>query len=98
MVIVKDQSFHLVYLNISQKITHLSKFELDWSWELRDNYEKTTLVTRSVKLLLLENYVTSEGAVYHNVLYYQPLPITSSYMHDYCEPFVLLLFCLRVID
>ena len=24
----------------------------------------------------LENYVTSEGAVYHRVLYYQPLPIT----------------------
>ena len=24
----------------------------------------------------LENYVTSEGAVSHNVLYYQPLPIT----------------------
>ena len=23
----------------------------------------------------LENYVTSEGAVSHNVLYYQPLPI-----------------------
>ena len=24
----------------------------------------------------LENYATSEGAVSHNVLYYQPLPIT----------------------
>ena len=24
----------------------------------------------------LENYITSEGAVSHNVLYYQPLPIT----------------------
>ena len=24
----------------------------------------------------LENYGTSEGAVSHNVLYYQPLPIT----------------------
>ena len=24
----------------------------------------------------LENYVTSEGAVSHNVLYHQPLPIT----------------------
>ena len=24
---------------------------------------------------LLENYITSEGAVSHNVLYYQPLPI-----------------------
>ena len=26
----------------------------------------------------LENYATSEGAVSHNVLYYQPLPITRS--------------------
>ena len=24
----------------------------------------------------LENYITSEGGVSHNVLYYQPLPIT----------------------
>ena len=24
----------------------------------------------------LENYITSEGAVSHNVLYHQPLPIT----------------------
>ena len=24
----------------------------------------------------LENYVTSKGAVSHNILYYQPLPIT----------------------
>ena len=28
------------------------------------------------KLFLFENYVTSERAVSHNVLYYQPLPIT----------------------
>ena len=26
----------------------------------------------------LENYTTSEGAVSHDVLYYQPLPITSN--------------------
>ena len=26
--------------------------------------------------IFLENYVTSEGAVSHSVLYYQPLPIT----------------------
>ena len=25
---------------------------------------------------ILENYVTSEGDISHNVLYYQPLPIT----------------------
>ena len=28
------------------------------------------------KITFLENYVTSEGAVSHNALYYQPLPIT----------------------
>ena len=40
LVIVKDQSSHLVYLNIMHKITNLWKFELDWSSELRDNYER----------------------------------------------------------
>ena len=30
----------------------------------------------SVNDFFLEDYVTSEGAVFHNVLYYQPLPIT----------------------
>ena len=45
--------------------------------------EKNTLVTRRgleiifvENYFFLENYVTSEGAVSHNVLYYQPLPIT----------------------
>ena len=37
----------------------------------------------------LENYVTSEGAVSHNVLYYQQLPITrhqvSFYANNYFE-------------
>ena len=37
----------------------------------------------------LKNYVTSEEAVYHNVLYYQPLPITryqvSFYANNYFE-------------
>ena len=37
----------------------------------------------------LENYVTSEGAVYHIVLYYQPLPITRNqerfYVDNYFE-------------
>ena len=36
-----------------------------------------------------KNYVTSEGAVSHNVLYYQPLPITSNqdrfYANNYFE-------------
>ena len=37
----------------------------------------------------LENYVTSEVAVSDNILYYQPLPITSHqvrfYAKNYCE-------------
>ena len=37
----------------------------------------------------LENYVTSEGAASHNVLYHQPLPITryqvSFYAYNYFE-------------
>ena len=37
----------------------------------------------------LKNYVTSEGAVSHNVLYYQPLPITRNqerfYDNNYFE-------------
>ena len=32
--------------------------------------------SNSWKYFFLENYVTSEGAVSYNVLYYQPLPIT----------------------
>ena len=39
------------------------KFKI-WGLEIVENY------------FFLENYVTSEGAVSHNVLYYQPLPIT----------------------
>ena len=39
--------------------------------------------------LFLENYVTSEGAVSHNVVYYQQLLITrnqvSFYAHNYFE-------------
>ena len=39
-------------------------------------------VARGLKIKFVENYfflennITSEGAVSHNVLYYQPLPIT----------------------
>ena len=68
------------------KITNLWKFELNWSLKLQDNNErKNTLVTQNLILwsgikfqenyLFLENYVTSEGAISHNVLYYQQLPI-----------------------
>ena len=33
----------------------------------------------------LEKYVTSEGTVSHNVLYYQPLPITRYHAYNYFE-------------
>ena len=43
----------------------------------------------SEKLLLSQNYVTSEGAVSHNVLYYQQLTIArypvSFYANNYFE-------------
>ena len=51
LVIVKDQSSHLMYLNIFTKWVNLWKFELNWSSKLRDNNErKTTLFTRSCVL------------------------------------------------
>ena len=56
--------------------TSNSKFEVSKSnsWE---NY------------FFLKNYVTLEGAVSHNVLYYQPLPITRNqerfYANNYFE-------------
>ena len=37
------------------------------------------------ELLLSRNYVTSEGAVSHNVLYYQPLPITRYQVRFYAN-------------
>ena len=39
-----------------------------WTWGLEIKFVET--------YSYLENYVTSEGAVSHNILYYQPLPIT----------------------
>ena len=33
----------------------------------------------------LENYATSEGAVFHNVLYYQQLSITRYQVHFYAN-------------
>ena len=47
------------------------------------------LILRSQNNSFLKNYVTSEGAVSHNVLYYQPLPITCNqerfYANNYFE-------------
>ena len=37
---------------------------------------------------LLENYVTSEGAVSHKVLYYQPLPITRNQVRFYDNKYI----------
>ena len=53
-----------------------SKLEVS-KWKIVENY------------FFLENYVTSEGAVSHKVLYYQPLPITRNrerfYDNNYFE-------------
>jgi hypothetical protein len=38
----------------------------------------------------LKNYVTSEGAVSHNVFYYQPLPITRYQVRCYAKHYWLL--------
>ena len=79
------------------KITNLWKFELNRSSKLQDNNErKSTLVTQiCVRLdgwlrdFFLENYITPDGAISHNVLYYQPLPITRHqdrfYANNYFE-------------
>ena len=40
---------------------------------------------RRENYFFLENYVTSEGAVSHNVLYYQPLPITRYQLRFYAD-------------
>ena len=40
LAIVKDQSSHLMYLNIMHTITNLWKFELNRSSKLRDNNER----------------------------------------------------------
>ena len=47
------------------------------------------LLSRGLKIkflenyFFLENYITSEGAVSHNGLYYQPLPITRVYQERF---------------
>ena len=92
----KDQTSHLVYLNIiMHKITNLWK--LNW---LRDNNRRKTPVSHEVVcfqmldfgtsksnsevsklnsnilwIIFRENYVTIEGAVSYDVLYYQQLSV-----------------------
>ena len=39
------------------------------------------------KMTSLENYVTLEGAVSHNVLYYQPLPVTRYQVRFYANTY-----------
>ena len=64
MVIVKDQSSHLVYL----KITNCEYFNSIGRRSSEINMRSNVLVRN---YLFLKNYVTSESAVSHNVLYYQ---------------------------
>ena len=55
-----------------------------WFWDL-----KIEFLGLKVKFLenyfFLENYVTSLGAVSHNVLSYQPLPITRNQVRFYAQ-------------
>ena len=67
-------SHEVVYFQMFDFETSSSKLEVS---KFMENY------------LFLENYITSEGAVSHKVLCYQPLPITSYllrfYVHNYFE-------------
>ena len=42
-------------------------------------------VLKSSSWKILENYITSEGAISHNVLYHQPLPITRHQVKFYAN-------------
>ena len=55
--------------------------------------EKTPLSHEVVCFLMLDfrDYVTSEGAVSHNVLYHQPLPITCNQERFYDDKYFELL-------
>ena len=93
LAIVKDQSSHMVYLNM-HKITNLWKLEINLLSKLRDNNGwKNTPVTRSCVLSdalfreLKKSYsevsksnswkITSFS---HNVLYYQQLPSSRKFL------------------
>ena len=43
------------------------------------NLRSRNQIRGKINDFFLENYVTSEGAVSHNGLYYQPLPITRNH-------------------
>ena len=70
---VKDQSLHLLYLNICIKLQTCENFSSigHRSCEITMK-EKTPLSYEFVCFLMLD----FEGTVSHNVLYHQQLPIT----------------------
>ena len=108
-IIVKDQSSHLLYLNICTKQQICENLNSMGSQNCEiNNGRKNTLVTRSCVLsdawfrdlkinfwglsikfkyfyFFLENFVTSEGAVSHNVLYYQQLSIACYQLSFYAN-------------
>ena len=53
------------------------------------DFETSNSIKFAENYFFLENYVTSEGGVSHNVLYHQPLPIThyqvKFYVNNYFE-------------
>ena len=112
LLIVKDQSSYLVYLNMSiqlQTCENLSSIgrrscgitmkeetplshevvcvQMIWRPQILNLRFRNQI--RGKLLLYFENYVTSEGPVSHNVLYYQHLPITRYqerfYVNNYFE-------------
>ena len=49
---------------------------------------RNQIILKNQKYFFLQNYVTSEGAVSHNVLYYQPLPITQYQVRFYANNYL----------
>ena len=61
LVIVKDKSSQLVYLNIMHEITNLWKFELNRSSKLRDNNERKNTLSHGVVCFQMLDFETSNS-------------------------------------
>ena len=54
-------------------------------FEISNSKSEVLKSNSSQNNFFLENYVTSEGSVFHNVLYYRPLPITRYQVRFYAN-------------
>ena len=61
MVIVKDQSSHLVYLNICIKLQTFNKFELNWSSKLQNMNETKKTLSHEVVCFQMLDFETSNS-------------------------------------